>query len=55
MMKWVFAGLIFFSLVFGVINTDVAAVSDAALSEVQNAVTLCLTLCGIICLWRGVL
>ncbi|MCL2638235.1 MAG: spore maturation protein A [Oscillospiraceae bacterium] len=55
MMKWVFAGLIFFSLVFGVIGGDVAAVSDAALSEAANAVTLCLTLCGVICLWSGIM
>ena len=55
MMKWVFSGLIVFSLIFGVINLDVAAVSDAALSEVGNAVTLALTLCGIICLWSGIM
>jgi spore maturation protein A len=55
MMKWVFAGLIFFSLVFGIIGGDVAAVSDAALSEAANAVTLCLTLCAVICLWSGIM
>ncbi|MDR2559689.1 MAG: spore maturation protein A [Oscillospiraceae bacterium] len=55
MMKWVFAGLLFFSLVFGIINGDVAAVSDAALSEAANAVTLCLTLCAVICLWSGIM
>ncbi|MDR2532889.1 MAG: spore maturation protein A [Oscillospiraceae bacterium] len=55
MMKWVFAGLVAFSLIFGIIGGDVAAVSDAALSEVQNAITLCLTLCGIICLWSGIM
>ncbi|MCL2696549.1 MAG: spore maturation protein A [Oscillospiraceae bacterium] len=55
MMKWVFAGLIFLSLVFGIVNGDVAAVSDAALSEVQSAITLCLTLCGVICLWSGIM
>jgi len=55
MMKWVFAGLIAFSFIFGVINLDIAAVSDAALSEVQTAITLCLTLCGIICLWSGIM
>jgi len=55
MMKWVFAGLIVFSLVFSIINGDVASISDAALSEAGNAVTLCLTLCGVICLWSGIM
>ncbi|MCL1824023.1 MAG: spore maturation protein A [Oscillospiraceae bacterium] len=55
MMKWVFAGLILLSLVFGVINGDVASVSDAALSECANAVMLALTLCGVICLWSGIM
>ncbi|MCL2694480.1 MAG: spore maturation protein A [Oscillospiraceae bacterium] len=55
MMKWVFAGLIVFSLIFGIIGGDVASVSDAALSECQNAITLTLTLCGIICLWSGIM
>ncbi|MCL2078081.1 MAG: spore maturation protein A [Oscillospiraceae bacterium] len=55
MMKWVFAGLIAFSLIFGSINGDVASVTEAALSESQNAVTLSLTLCGVICLWSGIM
>lgn len=55
MMKWVFAGLIFFSLVFAVINGDVSAITEAALSEAQNAITLSLTLCGVICLWSGIM
>jgi spore maturation protein A len=55
MMKWVFAGLIAFSLIFGIINADVAAVSDAALSEVGTAITLVITLCGVICLWSGIM
>ena len=54
-MKWIFAGLIVFSLIFAIISGGVASVSDAALSESQNAVTLCLTLCGVICLWSGIM
>jgi spore maturation protein A len=54
MMKWVFAGLITFSLIFGIISGDVQSVSEAALSEAGTAVTLCITLAAVICLWRGV-
>lgn len=55
MMKWVFGGLIVLSLIFGIINSDVASVSNAALSECGNAVTLCITLSGVICLWSGIM
>ncbi len=55
MMKWVFGGLITFSLLFGIINGDVSAVSNAALTECGNAVTLIITLAGVICLWSGIM
>lgn len=55
MMKWVFCGLIALSLVFALINGDVASISDAALTECGNAVTLCISLAGVICLWSGVM
>lgn len=55
MMKWVFGGLITLSLFFGIINTDISSVSNAALTECGAAVTLCITLSGIICLWSGIM
>lgn len=55
MMKWVFGGLIILSVIIGFIRGDAAAVSNAAVSACGEAVTLCITLCGIICLWSGVM
>lgn len=55
MMKYVFGGLIVLSVIIGFIRGDTAAVSDAAISSCADAVTLCLTLCGIICLWSGIM
>lgn len=55
MMKFVFGGLIVLSVIIGFIRGDAAAVSDAAISSCADAVTLCLTLCGIICLWSGIM
>lgn len=43
------------SVIIGFIRGDAAAVSDAAISSCADAVTLCLTLCGIICLWSGIM
>ncbi|MCL2072144.1 MAG: spore maturation protein A [Oscillospiraceae bacterium] len=55
MMKWVFCTLILLSIIFAIISGDVAAVSEAALAESGNAVTLAISLAGVICLWSGVM
>ncbi|MCL2634108.1 MAG: spore maturation protein A [Oscillospiraceae bacterium] len=55
MMKWVFCILIVLSLLFGILSGDVANVSEAALREAGNAVTLAITLAGVICLWSGIM
>ena len=54
-MKWVFCTLILLSIVFAIIGGDVASVSEAALAESGNAVTLAISLAGVICLWSGVM
>lgn len=55
MMKWVFGALIIVSVVVGFINGGASEVSNAALSSCGDAVTLCITLCGVICLWSGIM
>lgn len=55
MMKYVFAILIILSTVIGFIRGDAASVSSAVISSCADAVTLCLTLCGVICLWSGIM
>ena len=55
MMKWVFCVLILSSIVFAAISGDVSGVSEAALRESGNAVTLAISLAGVICLWSGIM
>ncbi len=55
MMKWLFAGLIFVSLVFGVLTGRVDAVSQAAIEQCGAAVKLSLSLLGTICFWSGIM
>lgn len=55
MMKWVFTVLIALSVIFGVCNGRIDKVSNAAMSESANAITLCLNLVGSMCLWCGVM
>lgn len=55
MMNYVFGGLILLSVIIAFVRGDAAAVSNAAISSCGEAVTLCITLCGIICLWSGIM
>lgn len=55
MMKWVFSGLILVSVLFGALNGRMNEVSNAALNECGNAVQLCLTLTGAMCMWSGLM
>ena len=55
MMKWIFSGLILLSVLIGFARGDAASVSNAAVSACGEAVALCITLCGIICLWSGIM
>jgi len=55
MMKYVFCGLILAAFIFGIATGDVAAVSNAALRECAGAVTLAISLAGIICMWSGIM
>ena len=43
------------SVFFGIAGQDLDAVSAAALSGAGSAVTLCLSMAGVICLWTGVM
>lgn len=55
MMKWVMTGLILLSLVFAACTGRMSELSSAFLDECGNAVTLAMTLVGIIALWSGVM
>lgn len=55
MMKWIFSGLILLSVLFGVLNGRMDAVTGAALAECGRAVDLTLALMGSMCLWSGLM
>ena len=54
-MAWIFTGMIIISVIFGIYNGTMEAVSAAALNGANDAITLCIGLLGVICLWSGVL
>lgn len=54
-MKWVMTGLILVSIVFAALTGRMSELSSAFLDECGSAVTLAITLVGIIALWSGVM
>lgn len=52
-MKWVFTGMIILSFLAAIVNGNVEELSNAAIGESANAVSLVLTLLGSMCLWGG--
>ncbi len=55
MMKYFFGGLIILSVIIGFVRGDVSAVSNGIITSCGDAVALAITLCGIICLWSGIM
>lgn len=55
MMKYIFGGLIIMSVIIGFIRGDASAVSNGIITSCGDAVALAVTLCGIICLWSGIM
>lgn len=54
-MKWIFAGLLAISLIFGAVTGNMAEVTKGAINGPLDAVKMTLTLAGSICLWSGVM
>jgi len=47
--------IVIFSLVFGALNGTLPLLSTAVINGASEAVSLCISLCGMICLWCGVM
>ena len=54
-LTWVWVGMVCVALIYGAATAQSAAVGAAAAQGVQQAVTFCLTVGGMICLWSGVM
>ena len=55
MLNYLWAFMIIVGVVFGVCNGKIDAVSNAALDSSKEAVTLCITMLGIMSLWTGLM
>lgn len=54
-MAWIWTGMVAIALLFGLINGTVTQVANAAMDGASAAVTLTITLAGVICLWSGIM
>lgn len=54
-MNYIWGAMILIGIVWGTINGNVEAVSDAVLSSAKEAVTLCITMLGVMGLWTGLM
>lgn len=55
MMNIIFAGIILFSFVFAALTGRMPQLSEAAMGQAGEAVTLVLSLTGMLCLWSGLM
>lgn len=54
-MTIVWTGMVVLSLLFGIATGRLDAVSSAALKGAGSAITLCLSMAGVMCLWSGIM
>ena len=54
-MTWIWTAIVALSVLFGILNGNISQVGAAAMEGAGAAVQLCIGICGVICLWTGVM
>ena len=55
MLDYLWAGMIMIGIVFGVVTGQVSQITTAALESSKEAVTLCITMIGVMSFWVGIM
>lgn len=55
MLNYLWTGMIVIGIIWGSLTGNLEAVSSAILDSAGSAVTLCITMLGIICMWTGLM
>ena len=55
MLNFLWAGMILVGVIYAIVQGDVGSVTDAALDGAKEAVTLCLTMVGVMSFWMGLM
>lgn len=54
-MNYLWAGMMIIGVVYGALTGNLGAVTDQALASAKEAVTLCLTMAGVMAFWAGMM
>lgn len=54
-MNYLWGGMILVGIIYGAVTGNIQAVTDAALNSSKEAVTLCITMVGVMSLWVGIM
>ena len=54
-MAWIWTGMVTLSCVFGIVNGTISQVGRAAIEGADAAISLGLSMAGILCLWSGIM
>lgn len=55
MLNFIWAGMIIIGVVYATLQGDIASVTNAALDSAKEAITLCLTMMGVMSFWMGLM
>lgn len=55
MLNYLWAGMILAGVIYGALTGNMPAVTNAAIDSAKEAVTLCITMTGVIALWSGLM
>lgn len=55
MLNYLWAGMILIGIVYAVLTGNIGAITDAALDSAGEAVSLCITMAGVMALWMGLM
>ena len=55
MLNYLWAGMILVGILFGAFNGKMADITNAALDSAKDAVTLCVTMIGVMAFWTGIM
>ena len=55
MLNFIWGGMIIIGVLFAVVRGDIAGITEAALDASKEAVTLCITMIGVMSFWSGIM
>lgn len=55
MLNFLWGGMILIGVVYGAINGKMPEITDAAINSAKDAISLCITMTGVMSLWVGIM